>query len=281
MKPKREPAASPDHHDVFYAFEVIVPRFEYYWHYHPEYELTFIESGTGLRCVGNSRMPFNAGDLVLLGPNLTHTWIGSSSDGPCRAYVLHIQESNIQNLLNMRAFSELRPLLTAAHKGVHFPNVHAEVVKAAFCDLTRQSGIALFAAALQLLDRLKNESRLVLSSAPLGVPHSEIQFRIDAVMEYVQTNFFKKLSLTEASKRVHLTESGFCKFFKKTTGQTFSDYVNEVRIANACLLLLQTDMPIGWIAVESGFENLAYFNRVFLKKNGLNPSVWRKKHRTA
>ena len=279
MKPKWERSTNPDHNDVFYAFEVLLPRFDYYWHYHTEYELTFIESGMGLRCVGNSRMPFNAGDLVLLGPNLTHTWIGSSSEGTCRAYVLHIHESNILNLLNMRAFSELRPLLAASHRGLYFPNVNTEAVQTAFWDLTRQTGIPLFAGALQLLDRLKNENRLVLSSAPSGVPHSEIQLRINIVMEYVQEHFSNKLSLTEASKRVHLTESGFCKFFKKTTGRTFSDFVNEVRIANACLLLLQTDMPIGLIAVESGFENLAYFNRVFLKKNGLNPSVWRKKHR--
>ena len=68
---------------------------------------------------------------------------------------------------------------------------------------------------------------------------------------------------------VYLTESNFCKFFKKATGKTYSDYLNELRINEACRLLVQSDKSIIQISFDCGFETLSYFNRVFLNKKGV------------
>jgi AraC-like DNA-binding protein len=93
----------------------------------------------------------------------------------------------------------------------------------------------------------------------------------------MQKNYKNPINLQEASKLIHLSNTAFCKFFKRSIGKTFSDYLNDLRILHACTLLIETDKPISQIAVESGFENLAYFNRVFLKKKKLQPTVFRKR----
>ncbi len=76
----------------------------------------------------------------------------------------------------------------------------------------------------------------------------------------------EKISISKAASLIHLSESAFCKFFKKGIGKTFSDYVNTIRIGNACHLLTETDKTMAEIAYASGFESLTWFNRVFLKK---------------
>jgi AraC-like DNA-binding protein len=82
--------------------------------------------------------------------------------------------------------------------------------------------------------------------------------------------------LKQVADLIFLTESNFCKFFKKATGKTFSDYVNEIRINEACRLLIQSEKTINQISYECGFETLSYFNRVFLKKKNFTPSNYRK-----
>jgi len=82
--------------------------------------------------------------------------------------------------------------------------------------------------------------------------------------------------LQKAAALIHLTDSAFCKYFKRISGKTFSDYVNDIRIAHACELLIETDKTIAQIANESGYETLTYFNRIFLKKKNIRPNAFRK-----
>jgi YesN/AraC family two-component response regulator len=100
---------------------------------------------------------------------------------------------------------------------------------------------------------------------------NENQQRINKVFLYVQKEFKEHISLKKAASIIHLSESAFCKFFKRASGKTFSTYVNDIRIAYASQLLIESDKAIGEIAFESGFESLTYFNRVFLKTKGVKP----------
>jgi AraC-like DNA-binding protein len=99
---------------------------------------------------------------------------------------------------------------------------------------------------------------------------------MNKVCVYIQNHFANKISLKEVADLIHLTESNFCKFFKKATGKTYSDYLNEIRINEAARLLLQTEKTINQISYECGFETLSYFNRVFLGKKGMRPREWRR-----
>jgi len=101
------------------------------------------------------------------------------------------------------------------------------------------------------------------------------ELRINEVCLFIQNNFNSNITLKQVASQIYLTESNFCKFFKKATGKTFSDYLNEIRINEASRLLLQTDKTISQISFECGFETLSYFNRVFLKKKNQTPSGFR------
>jgi len=105
---------------------------------------------------------------------------------------------------------------------------------------------------------------------------SENEKRINNIFQYIQKHATEKLTIQKAALLVHLSPSAFCKFFKRVTGKTFSDYVNDVRIANVCSDLLASDKQIAEIAYQNGFETLSYFNRIFLKKKNISPNSYRK-----
>jgi AraC-like DNA-binding protein len=102
--------------------------------------------------------------------------------------------------------------------------------------------------------------------------------RINKVCVFLHDNFSNKISLKEVADLIFMSESNFCKFFKKATNITFSDYLNELRINATCKLLLCSDENIKNIAFSCGFESLSYFNRVFLKKKHISPKEFRLNH---
>ena len=100
--------------------------------------------------------------------------------------------------------------------------------------------------------------------------------RIGKVFQYIHQHSADTVSLGEMAALINLSESAFCKFFKRTTGKTFSDYLTDIRIGQACHLLSESDETISEVAYRSGFESLTYFNRVFLRKKGMRPREFRK-----
>ncbi|OGK06027.1 MAG: hypothetical protein A2W80_14355 [Candidatus Riflebacteria bacterium GWC2_50_8] len=91
----------------------------------------------------------------------------------------------------------------------------------------------------------------------------------------------KNLDLEELADKCGVSKSHLCRVFKKATGQTVSQYLNQIRIERACKLLSATDVPIEEIAFAAGFNNASYFFRVFKKQIGRLPLEWRKKHSVA
>lgn len=262
----------------FLAYSFTVNAFEFKWHYHPEYELTLIEKGSGKRLVGDSYETFEEGDLVLVGPQLPHTWVSTEAvQEESSATVIQFSEDFIGSFLQHQEFHCLKALLAKSKRGLYFPHqtdtALAERVKA----LSAKEGIEKITALLGVLDSLAGQKAHLLASAYFQpVRGEENERRINKVCRYVQKHSTGKISLPEAARLIHLSESAFCKFFKRATGKTFSDYVNDIRIGHACHLLTESDQPIGVIAHNAGFETLTYFNRIFLKKKGLRPTEFRK-----
>jgi hypothetical protein len=121
MKAQLEDIPSKIGDASFYAKHLRVPAFEFKWHYHPEYELTYIVKGNGYRIVGNSHEPFAAGDLVLLGSNLPHTWHSKAEDSsPSEAIVIQFSKAFITPFLALNEAKPLIALFAAANKGLHF-----------------------------------------------------------------------------------------------------------------------------------------------------------------
>ena len=95
-------------------------------------------------------------------------------------------------------------------------------------------------------------------------------FILDRAEESLDSGLF-----VEASQLVSMSPSAFSRFFKRHTGQTFSRFVNEIKISRSTSLMLETNQTILRVSLESGFGSLSHFNRVFTEIKGIPPGKWR------
>jgi AraC-like DNA-binding protein len=265
--------------DCFRAFRLVTPYFEFNWHYHPEYEITLIEQGKGKRLVGDSYDDFEAGDLVMVGKELPHTWASDKlvNENSC-AVVIQFDEAILQSLLKLTEFEGVKKLLYTARQGLFFSQKNIPEIIGSIKNLPDKNGVEKISLLLQILNGLGNQKPVLLASAYFQPVKGSInENRITKVFQYIQENSTRNINLENVAALIHLSKSAFCKFFKRTTGKTFSDYVNEIRIGNACHLLAETDKTIADICYCCGFESPTYFNRIFLKKKGVRPRDFRNK----
>ena len=259
----------------FYAYQFQVPFFEFKWHYHPEYELTYIVKGNGYRIVGNTYENYTEGDLVLLGPNLPHTWTGKAVENESfEAIVIQFSKEFITSFLGFDESYSIKNLLENSARGIAFEATQ-DLVQA-IKSLIEKEGMDRILQLISALNQLAQSNyTLITPNTFHTIASKKSELRINEVCLFIQNNFNSNITLKQVASQIYLTESNFCKFFKKATGKTFSDYLNEIRINEASRLLLQTDKTISQISFECGFETLSYFNRVFLKKKNQTPSVFR------
>lgn len=277
MKPILEEINSHQGKASFYVYRFQIPFFEFKWHYHPEFELTYIIKGNGYRLIGNSHEAFGNGDLVLLGAYLPHTWVGKSNDEvDFDVVVIQFSTSFINSFLGFEESIGLRMMLERSKKGLFFPAENLDL-KADLVKLVHTKGFNRIVGLMNILNQLTQcDHKVLCSNSFQTVNSAESENRINRVCTFLENHFAESITLSQVANLIHLTESNFCNFFKKATGKTFSDYLNSIRISRSCQLLLQSDKPINQIAFECGFETLSYFNRVFLKKKGLTPKIYRK-----
>jgi AraC-like DNA-binding protein/quercetin dioxygenase-like cupin family protein len=275
MKAQLEDIPSKQGGASFYQTKISVPAFEFKWHYHPEYELTYILKGNGYRVVGNSHEQFSEGDLVLLGSNLPHTWCGKLDDStPSEALVIQFSKDFIEPFLKLNESRSIEKLLELSHRGICCDTNQLLVDQ--IYTLTNTSGLDSVLSLLSILDQLsKGITRPLTTENYHGIITKQFESRVNKVCTHLQQHFHEAITLKQVSDLVFMSESNFCKFFKKATNTTFSDYLNDLRINEACHLLLSSEENISKIAHDCGFESLSYFNRVFLKKKQLTPSGFR------
>jgi AraC-like DNA-binding protein len=251
------------------------------WHCHDEYELHLITATSGKAFVGDWIGPFAPGHLVLCGPRLPHNWI--SVDVPEggvaeRDLVIQFaQEPIAKAAAAVPELAELLPLLERARHGIEFfgmseqAHAHWQRAKAA-------KGAKRMAAFLDFLADLAHctDYRL-LSAVQMQGEHSGAEFdQINAIVNRITDDLSHPLSAAEAAAELGMSESRFSRFFRRATGNTFTDFVNRIRVNRACQLLMDTDKLVTSICWEVGFQNVANFNRRFLELKGMTPSDFRR-----
>jgi AraC-like DNA-binding protein len=123
---------------------------------------------------------------------------------------------------------------------------------------------------------LSNEYKLLNASSVGLVVNLQDSKRIDTIYKYVRKHFMDEdLPLKTISALVNMTVPSFCRYFKKHTNKTFTQFVNEFRIVHATKLLSESDAPISEVCFDSGFNNFSHFNRNFKKITGKSPREYR------
>lgn len=257
------------------------PRFDFWWHFHPEYELNFIERSRGRRLVGDAIAEYDDGDLVLVGPGLPHTWFSDiDKTGERRRHqsivVQFLPEFLGEGFLDRSELADVARLLKRAGRGLQFVGAVQERVGRQMRELTRLRGLRRLLGLLSILDDLSRAEARPLASAGYGPRLNDRNLRrVNAVLTFVEEHFTERITQSDAARIAHLSPSAFSRFFHQTVGKGFNRHVNELRIGRACRLLIESDHPITAIALASGFTNLANFNRRFLEQKGMSPRAYR------
>ncbi|MCE4562791.1 helix-turn-helix domain-containing protein [Maribellus sp. CM-23] len=253
-------------------------------HSHNNFELNLITSGSGRRIVGNNISSYTPGDLVLLGPNISHCWevLETSNDEEPECVVTHFYENLISSdFFNIPELEQVVELLKEAHSGILFKGPKIEKVALTLNRMVELKGLERYINLLKVFSLLlKVEDREYLA-LPSELPsnYDKDRDQIDKIYEYVFQNVQEGINLKEAAKVVYMEPSSFCRYFKKKTSQTFMEYVKTVRIGIAAKLLAETDKRITQICYECGYNNLANFNHYFKVIMGKTPSDYRKDFR--
>ena len=263
--------------DLFIILNHPNAKFDYPVHYHPEYEINLVMGCTGTRVVGDSEEAFGPVDLVMVGPSLPHAW--KSKDVTNHVITIQFsQELSQYPMLSKRIFAPIRQLLQDAENGLSFEGPEQESIKEQIISLTRMQGFQSVTAFLNILSTMANANRkrLVSGLFESDLGSSTKSRRIAKVCEYIEQNLDKELSLSDVAALVNMSESAFSHFFKKRTGLTYINYVNNQRIAKACTLLSDTTLSASEICYDCGFNNKSNFIRIFRKKKNMTPIEYRK-----
>ncbi len=253
-------------------------------HFHKNFELNYITSGFGRRIIGSSISSYAPGDMVLLGPNISHCWevLEPGSDGHGECVVTHFYENILMSdFFNIPELDEVIELLKAAEYGIQFTGDIAAVAAESLIKMINLKGLERYIEMLKVFNLLLSIDERKLLALPSAVPDSNDKDReqIDKIYEYVFQNLENGINLNEAASLVYMEPSSFCRFFKKKTNQTFMEYVKSVRIGISARLLAETDKQITQICYESGYNNLANFNHYFKQVMKKTPSEYRKEFR--
>jgi len=254
------------------------------YHFHPEYELTYIIEGTGKRYVGSHMGNFTSGDLVLLGPNLPHCWKleqGEQSQTFGSAIVVQFDGAFLgDDFFNKNELQHIKKLFQKSSSGICFKSGTQSAVDKNLETLSKEkNNFRMLIGLLEILQKLASTNEYVLLDQNMVIAERTLaeQERINPVYAYLVENFRKQVSLDVAAGIANMTTNAFCKYFKKITRKTFMETIIEYRINYAIQQLVQTDKPISDISFESGFGDVSHFYKMFKQKMHISPLNYRKK----
>ncbi|GAB1856419.1 AraC family transcriptional regulator [Flavobacteriaceae bacterium MHTCC 0001] len=266
---------------AIHAFTYKNDHFDAPWHYHEDYELNYIVKGSGIRHLGNSLDYFTPGDLILIGKAVPHCWKNDKGyqDGVISRCVRWNSQTLDAFIDTTNALKPIATLLTAAQNGIKFTDIDfTHLIGQRLNNLETLTPPKRMISLLDILLDLSNnnDKQLLCVDNHRYRSSKKSNSRIAAILNYVDHNFQKRISIQDMANVVCMTEGAFCKYFKKEFKKSFTNYLNEYRIRKACLLLQETDYKLLDIAMNCGYENMSFFHRQFKKYLNITPSEYRK-----
>lgn len=251
------------------------------WHFHDEYELHLITATSGKAFIGDWIGPFEPGHLVLCGPRLPHNWISFDvGDGGVaeRDLVIQFRHEPLQHASeDIPELRDVMQLLERARRGVEFFGL-SERARAHWDQIKATRGMRRFGHFCEFMADLAQcpDYRLLSTVQIQGAEGDAEVDQINQIVNRITGNVAEPISAGDVAAELGMSESRFSRFFRRSTGNSFTDFVNRVRINSACHLLMQTDHYVTDICYQVGFNNVANFNRRFLEIKGMTPTEFRR-----
>jgi AraC-like DNA-binding protein len=279
IKPEFEKIEPPFGSSLVYKrFSKHVENVKPFWHYHPELEIVYVNGGSGRRQIANHVSYYRNGDLIFIGSNLPHCGLTEKLTNNKRETVIQMSP----DLLNKAFFdipemSFMNGLLERAKRGLVFHGESKRSIGQLIEDMNDMNYFDRIVAMLNVfkaMDEAENYTLLNVEDFSMETSTKESE-KINIIFNYVKENYTKSISLEDIAEVASMTVPAFCRYFKKMTRKTFTEFVNEYRIAHAAKLLHEKQMSISEVCYDSGFNNISHFNKLFKAFFGKTPSVYR------
>jgi AraC-like DNA-binding protein len=270
---------TPDENSSFHL--MVNPRLHdfFFWHFHPEIELVFLDGADGTRHVGDHVSPFYKNDLVLIGSYIPHLNFDYGIKSDYEKTVLHLQEDFLNDMLERTPeLQEITKLFQDAAHGIVYGDEVKEEVGPRLKKLNRLSGFTQFLEVLHILHLLAttNDKQLLHDLPYQNRVHKKEQERLRKIYDLIDARYKERITIEEAASTANLGKEAFCRYFRKMTRLSFIEFLNLYRV-NQSKRMLRLGKSITEACYSSGFESLSYFNRVFKKLAGETPSAFRRR----
>lgn len=270
--------------DADSSFRIFSPKMNdfFFWHYHPEYEIVYIEGADGTRHIGDHISRFEQSDLVFIGPYIPHLNFDYGIKTPYQKVVIQMREDFLTKAFPLvPELAQINTLFDKVKQGVYF---NGETKQRIGERLKKLIELPHFEQLIEMLtifqDMASSTDLTVLNAKPIEAQYKlKEQQRLKSVYAYIEEHYKEKIEILQMAKLTHLTPAAFCRYFKKMTLMTFTEFVNQYRINQAKKRLL-LDNTVTEVCFECGFESLSYFNRIFKKVVGENPLQFKKTYFT-
>ena len=249
-----------------------------FWHFHPEIELVYVDKGKGKTHIGNHLSYFNNSQLLLIGANLPHNgFTDRLTTNGSETLVQFKPEFLGDAFFEIPEMKPIHILFEKAKKGIVFGVKTKQKLGVKIQKLTEKKGFKQILILLDILHTLSKSEDYTLLNADGFAFEAQPQNnnKIDEIFKYINENFNQHISLDEVADLVSMTVPAFCRFFKKSTGKTFTKLVNEYRVVHATKLLSESQSSITDICFECGFNNFSHFNKLFREFTGKSASKYR------
>ncbi|CAM3803818.1 helix-turn-helix domain-containing protein [Cohnella lubricantis] len=257
-----------------------VETFDVIEHRHDFLEITYVAEGAGTHYIGDSALHVHQGDIFLIPIGVSHVFRPAAAS-PARPLIVYNCVMALESVLPLlQHFPGGDALASLLEQPVwrQYRDDHGDV-RRLFLKLydeyaTMRPGwiTGLHLAVLELLLHLHRDQEEPASSS-----RSIASTDMEAALYLIHTRFDSPITLREAADLASLGERQFHRKFKERTGMTFIDYVQSVRIDEACRLLRTTERKIADIASAVGYQDIGYFNKLFRTKTGLSPREYRQR----
>ena len=255
------------------------------WHFHNSFEISFITEGSGKRIVGDSIEEFQPGDLAFIGRNLPHVWIADKEPriSSSRTLEMVFLQFTINvfppQLLILPEFHNVKRALDLSERGIQIIGDTLNDVSEIMLQLPYLKSFDRMLHFFMLMNIIgKSDTNVQLVSEEyLKIRFTTGNKRIATIHEYLMNNYREEIDLKKLAALVNMAEGSLCRFFKMNMGIPIFEYLNQLKTEFACKLLMDNDLSITEVCLDSGFNNMSHFNKQFKKINGISPSEYRKR----
>lgn len=272
----------------FHLQEDKLPHFYGHLHRHTEIQITWVINGEGTLIAGNNMQRFQSGDLFVIGANQPHLFKSdpiyfdeTNQQGIHSLNIFFNPTGFISQLLDFPEMRSIKKFVNSSDFGMQASEKDAAKLAEHFLKIRNSTAgfrLAYFIELQQVMANLKKWKYLSTESFEYAISDSE-GLRMNDIYQYTMEHFTRNITLEQIAAVVYLTPQSFCRYFKKHTSKTYINFLNEVRINEACKRFMEMNFDsISTIAYQSGFNNVVTFNRVFKSITGKAPREYIKEY---